>query len=461
MDEMTDRALGFAAEHQRQALGELIQLLEFPSISAQPVHASDVRRAAEWLATHMRSIGLMNVTLHPTAGHPLVYGDWLHAPGKPTILIYGHYDVQPIDPLNLWSSDPFEPLERAGNLYGRGTADDKGQAFATLKAVEAYLKTCGALPVNVKFILEGEEETGSAHLTPFIEANVPLLAADAVLICDSAWVAPDAPTLIYGLRGLTYVELEVVGPSQDLHSGAFGGPIYNPIQALCDILAHLKDDQGRVQIPGFYDRVRPLSDEERHELARIPFDEAEFRKVTGVPAMAGEAGYSIIEQLGARPTLDIHGIIGGYTGPGAKTIIPSRVAAKISMRLVPDQDPEEIADLFAAEVKRLAPPTVRVNVRRFHAASPAIVDRDTPALRAAARALETAFGKPVLFARDGGSIPVVTDFDRCLGAPTVLMGFGLPDDNIHAPNEKFALAQFFGGIRATIYFFGAMGEQSA
>jgi len=255
------------------------------------------------------------------------------------------------------------------------------------------------------------------------------------------------------------MEVEVIGPGQDLHSGTFGGPVQNPIQALCDIFARLKDDQGRVTIAGFYDRVRALSEEERRELARIPFDEAQFRKDAGVSATGGEAGYTIVEQIGARPTLDIHGIIGGYTGPGAKTIIPSRVAAKVSMRLVPDQDPDEIADLFAAEVKRLAPPTVRVNVRRYHTSAPAIVDRSTPALRAAARALETAFGRPVLFARDGGSIPVVTDFARCLGAPTVLMGFGLPDDNIHAPNEKFALAQFFGGVRAIIHFLGALGEQ--
>ncbi|MFN8498398.1 MAG: dipeptidase [Anaerolineae bacterium] len=458
MEKMTDRALEFATERQRQALGELIQLLELPSISAQPVHASDVRRAAEWLAAHMRTIGLNNVTVHPTAGHPIVYGDWLGAPGRPTVLIYGHYDVQPIDPLNMWSSDPFEPLERAGNLYGRGTSDDKGQAFTTLKAVEAYLKTSGAAPVNVRFILEGEEETGSAHLTPFIESHASLLAADVVLICDSAWVAPDAPTLIYGLRGLAYMEMEVIGPSQDLHSGAFGGPVDNPIGALCDILAHLKDEQGRVQIPGFYDKVQPLSNEERRELARISFDERQFCKDAGVAATAGEVGYSIVEQIGARPTLDIHGIIGGYTGPGAKTIIPSRVSAKVSMRLVPDQDPNEIADLFTAEVKRLAPPTVRVNVRTCHTSSPALVERDIPALRAAARALETAFGRPALFARDGGSIPVVTDFARCLGAPTVLMGFGLPDDNIHAPNEKFALTQFFGGIRAVIHFLGALGD---
>ncbi len=458
MGEMTDRALAFATDHQRQALGELIQLLELPSISAQPAHVSDVRRAAEWLAAHMRTIGLINVAVHPTAGHPIVYGDWLGAPGKPTVLVYGHYDVQPIDPLNMWSSDPFEPLERAGNLYGRGASDDKGQFFATLKAVEAYLKTCRALPVNVKFILEGEEEIGSTQLTPFIQANASLLSADVVLICDSAWVSPDAPTLIYGLRGLTYLDLEVIGPSQDLNSGTFGGPVLNPVQALCDILAQLKDDQGRIQIPGFYDRVRPVTDEERRELARIPFDEAQFLRAAGVPATAGEAGYSIVEQIGVRPTLDIHGIIGGYTGPGAKTIIPSRVTAKVSMRLVPDQDPEEIADLFTAEVNRLASPGVRVTVRRFHTSSPALVDRDAPAFRAAARALETAFGHPVLFARDGSTIPVVAAFERCLGAPTVLMGFGLPDDNTHAPNEKLALAQFFGGIRASIYFLGMLSE---
>ena len=458
MDEMTDRALEFARERQRQALGELIQWLEIPSISAQPGHVSDVRHAAEWLAAHMRGIGLANVTVRPTAGHPIVYGDWLGAPGKPTLLIYGHYDVQPIDPMNLWSSDPFEPLERAGNLYGRGAADDKGQVFANLKAVEAYLKTCGALPVNVKFIVEGEEEVGSVHLTSFVEANAPLLAADAVLVSDSAWLTLDAPTLIYGLRGLVYLEMEVIGPSQDLHSGSFGGPVQNPIQALCDIVAHLKDDQGRINIPGFYNKVQPLDDEERRELGRIPFDAALFCKDAGITTTAGEAGYSIIEQLGARPTLDINGIVGGYTGPGAKTVIPSRVTAKISMRLVPDQDPDEIADLFIAEVQRVAPPTVQVNVRRLHAAAPAIMNRQAPPLRAAARALQLAFGHEPVFARDGGSIPIMSHFQRCLNAPAVLMGYGLPDDNIHAPNEKFALAQFFGGIRACIYFLGALGE---
>lgn len=455
------QAVTFARQQRATTLAELIQLLKIPSISAQPDHAGDVRRAAEWLANHMTAIGLRGVQVIPTAGHPIVYGEWLDAPGAPTVLVYGHYDVQPVDPLDLWHTPPFEPTERNGNLYGRGTADDKGQLFLHLKAVEAYLKTAGRLPVNIKFILEGEEEVGSEHLPAFVRDNAELLAADVVLISDSGWVTADIPSIVYGLRGLTYMEIEVIGPQRDLHSGAYGGAIHNPIQVLCEIIAQLKDDHGRILVEGFYDRVRPLDPAEREELARVPFSEASFMAEVGVSATWGEQGYTVYEQIGGRPTLECNGIVGGYIGAGAKTVLPSRAMAKISMRLVPDQDPHEIADLVKHHIARIAPPTVTVDVRKLHVGHPAIVDRDIPAVQAAVYAYEQAFAKRPVFTREGGSIPVVADFQRYLGIPSVLMGFGSPDDNLHAPNEKFNLAQFYGGIEASVYFLAALEEKES
>ena len=455
-----ENALQYAQAHRADALNELKELLRIPSISAQPDHAADVRRAADWLAEHMRSIGLHGVQVFPTEGHPIVYGEWLDAPGAPTVLVYGHYDVQPVDPVDLWQTPPFEPTERDGVLLARGAADDKGQVFIHLKAVEAYLKTDRKLPVNIKFVVEGEEEVSSVNLAPFVRAHTDRLRADVVLISDTGWIAPGVPSLVYGLRGLTYMEVEVVGPRRDLHSGEFGGAVHNPIQVLCELLAQLKDDQGRILVEGFYDRVRPLSDEERDELARIPFDEAQFRAEAGVPQTWGEQGYTVLEQLGARPTLELNGIVGGYIGLGAKTVIPSRALAKVSMRLVPDQDPLEVADLVKRHVERLAPPTVQVEARLLHSGHPAMIDRHSPAVQAAASAYEAAFGRRPVFIREGGSIPIVADFQQVLGAPSVLMGFGLPDDNLHAPNEKFGLAQFYGGIETSIHFLSLYANTS-
>ena len=450
---MRDQVLSFALSRQDAQLDELKEFLSIPSISAQPQHKDDVARAAKWLAAHLLSIGMQRSQVMPTSGHPVVYAEWLSAgKGKPTVLIYGHYDVQPVDPLDLWLSDPFKPEVRGQNLCGRGTSDDKGQLFAHVKAVEAYLKSSGKLPVNVKFIVEGEEEIGGPSLDPFIETNAKLLAADVVLISDGSMPRLDLPSLDYGLRGLCYMEVEIVGPARDLHSGSFGGAVYNPIQALAEIIVGMKDAHGHITIPGFYDRVRPINDEERQSLAEVPFDEAAFREETGIPSTWGEEGYSVLEQICARPTLDCNGIWGGYTGDGSKTVLPSKAAAKISMRLVPDQDPDEIAELFRAHVMHVAPPQVQVNVRSLHGGKPAMVDRNRPEMQAAAAALERVFGRQPVFTREGGSIPVVTTFKNVLGVSTVLMGLGLPDDNLHSPNEKMYLPNFYRGIQASIHF---------
>ncbi|OGO40534.1 MAG: peptidase M20 [Chloroflexi bacterium RBG_16_57_9] len=463
---MLDQALQYAHTHRDQALRELFQLLEIPSVSAQPDHQPDMQRAAEWLAHHMQQIGLQNIQVFPTAGHPVVYADWLNATGRPTILVYGHYDVQPPDPLDEWRSDPFKPDVRGDDLFARGAADDKGQLFIHLKAVEAYLRTSGKLPVNVKFIFEGEEEIGSEHLPAFIESHRDLLASanqstagrtSVAVISDSHIIDPGQPSIVYGLRGLTYMEVEIQGPAHDLHSGSYGGAIKNPIEALCEIIDALKDDQGRILIPGFYDKVRPLDPEERAELARVPFSEAQFRAETGIQKTWGEAGYTVKEQISARPTLEVNGFWGGYTGAGAKTVLPARAFAKVSMRLVPDQTSDEIAQLFQEHIERLTPDTVKVTVRKLHGGEGAIVDRHIPEMQAAAVAYERAFGQRPVYTREGGTIPVVADFQRRLGIPTILMGFGLPDDNLHAPNEKFHLPNFYKGIDTVVYLLSEMG----
>jgi len=448
--------LAYADDHQPQFLDELKTFLGIPSISTLPDRAGDVQRTAEWLADHMRSIGLEHVQVVPTAGHPVVLADWLHAPGRPTVLVYGHYDVQPVDPLELWESDPFRPEVRDENLYARGASDDKGPFFAHLKAVEAYLRTEGALPVNLKIICEGEEEIGSPNLDPLIYARAAELAADLALISDTTILGPDQPSIVYGLRGLCYMEVEVTGPDHDLHSGQYGGAVHNPLQVLCEMIASLHDAQGRVTIPGFYDKVRPLSSEERAELARVPYEEDHLRQETGVPKSWGEAGYTIAERIGARPTLEVNGMIGGWTGPGSKTVLPARALAKISMRLVADQDPDEIDRLFTEHIRRIAPDTVRVEIRGLAHGAPALVERDVPAMAAAARAYEAGFGVRPVFAREGGSIPVVATFQKALGIPTILLGLGLPDDRFHAPNEKFSLANFYRGIATIIHFHSAL-----
>ena len=455
---MSNAAIEYARAHREEHLQQLLALLAIPSISTLPAHQGDIRRAAEWMAEQMVTIGLEEVRVYPTEGHPLVYGQWLHAADAPTVLIYGHYDVQPPDPLDEWETPPFEPTIRNGNIYARGASDDKGQLFTHLKAVEAYLQTDGVLPVNVKFIVEGEEEIGSPHLGPFIEAHQALLQADVALLSDSAILGPDQPAITYGLRGLAYMEVEISGPDHDLHSGVFGGAVRNPAEVLADLIAALKDERGRIRIPGFYDDVRPLSAEERALLAQIPFDEAEFRARAGVRQTWGEEGYTVLEQITARPTLDVNGIWGGFAGEGSKTVIPARVGAKISMRLVPDQQPERIAQLFTDYVKRLAPPEVQVAVRYLAGIEAAIVDRHIPEMAAAVEAYTRAWGKPPLFTRTGGTVPVVVMIGRTLGIPTILMGFGLPDDRLHAPNEKFAIENFYRGIEASIWFMDALRQ---
>ncbi len=446
-------ALQYANHHQASHLEELIAFLKIPSVSTEPVHAPDVRAAAAWLAEKMGSAGLQNVQVIDDSGHPLVYADWLHAgPAAPTVLIYGHYDVQPAEQLELWESDPFDPQIRDEFIYARGASDDKGQVYVHIKAVESYLKSSGQLPVNVKFILEGEEESGGKHLSAFIPQNKELLAADVALISDTAMFSPQLPAIVYGLRGIVYTFLDVAGPAVDLHSGSYGGAINNPLNALGQIIAGLKDKDGHILIPGFYDKVRPLSAADREIMGAAPFDEEEWLAITGAPQSWGEAEFTIPERLGARPTLDVHGIIGGYTGAGRKTVLPANAHAKVSMRLVPDQDPQEIAELFTKYVQSITPPSVTAAVTICGTSAPSINELQSPAMGAAAHALKDVFGNEPVFLREGGSIPVVNEFQEILGMQTVMMGFGLPGDRIHSPNERFYLPNYYRGIQAGIRF---------
>ncbi|GAB4539201.1 MAG: dipeptidase [Anaerolineae bacterium] len=451
---MTQSALEYVRSQRAANLERLCEFLRIPSISTSPDHKDDMRRAADWLVTRMREIGLSRAEIIPTAGHPLVYGEWLAAgPGAPTLLIYGHYDVQPTDPDEEWTSPPFDPTVQGDLLYARGASDNKGQHYIHLAATEALFQTGGAPPVNLKFVIEGEEEIGSPHLGDFIQEHAPMLACDVALISDTHMVEAGTPTITCGVRGMVYMELQVQGPARDLHSGAYGGVVHNPLQVLVEILAALHDEQGRVAIPGFYDRVRPLSDDERAEFKRIPFDEEAFRQEVGAPALwSGEAGYTPLERLGARPTLELHGIRGGFVGEGQKTVIPASVSAKVSMRLVPDQDPLEIARLFEQRVRELAPPTVRVEVRTLAYADAAVIQQDVPAMQAAVRAYRHVFDAEPVFLRSGGTLPVVAMLNHSLQAPVIMMGFGLPDDNAHAPNEKLSLENFQRGIHTSIHF---------
>jgi acetylornithine deacetylase/succinyl-diaminopimelate desuccinylase-like protein len=458
---MSQSALSYAQAQRTDNLNRLIEFLRIPSISTTPERSEDVSRAARWLVTRMREIGLDRAEVLPTTGPPVAYGEWLGAgPDAPTLLIYGHYDVQPTDPDEEWKWPPFEPEVQDGKLYARGASDDKGQLYAHLAAIEAFFRADGAPPVNLKLLFEGEEEVGSPNLEAFIRAQVARLACDAALISDASFLDPQTPTILTGVRGLTYMEVEVRGPKHDLHSGSYGGVAHNPLQVMVEMLAALHDDQGRVAIPGFYDKVRPLSDEERAEFSRIPYGEEEIRSETGVPALwAGEAGYSPLERVGARPTLEIHGIRGGFVAEGQKTVIPAKVAAKVSMRLVPDQDSLEIARLFERRVRELAPPTVEVEVRTLSYADAALMERDTPAVQSAARAFQQGFGARPIYLRIGGTLPVVPLFNRILHVPVVMMGFGLPDDNLHAPNEKFDLDCYYRGINTSIHFMQEFASQ--
>jgi acetylornithine deacetylase/succinyl-diaminopimelate desuccinylase-like protein len=446
-------ALQHAQEHEQTHLDELLDFLRIASVSTRPEHNSDTAAAAEWLGQELEAAGLENVRLITTKGHPLLYADWLHAGAEaPTVLIYGHYDVQPVDPLELWQTPPFSPIIRDNYIHARGASDDKGQLYIHVKAVEAWLKGSGHLPVNVKFIIEGEEETGSTNLYAFVPNNPDLLEADIALVSDTAILAPDQPTIVYSLRGMCYLFLEVIGPTRDLHSGSFGGGINNPINAMAHIIARLQDEEGRILIPGFYDQVRPLSDAERALLAQFPLDEKAWLEETGASRPWGEPEFTLVERLGARPTLDVNGIIGGYTGIGAKTVLPSVARAKISMRLVPYQDPDEIRELFTRYVAQIAHPSVQVRVTPGHGAPATIADLEVPAMRAAVTAYTEVFGREPIYMREGGSIPIVSRFQNYLGLETVLMGFGLPGDRIHAPNERFYLPNFYRGIQTAVRF---------
>lgn len=446
-------ALPYIDANTERYLKELTELLAIPSISTDPNRDQDVKRCAEWLAAHMQNVGLQNVSIMPTGGHPVVYADWLGAPGKPTVLIYGHYDVQPPEPLELWTSPPFEATVRGDDLFARGASDDKGQVFIHLKAVEAYLKSQGSLPVNVKFLIEGEEEIGSEHLEAFVREHAALFKADIVLISDSSMFAKGVPSICYSLRGLVYMQIDLVGPNRDLHSGSYGGSVLNPIQALAEIIAGLHDRNGRVTIPGFYDHVRKLSAQERTAFKKLPWSDKSYARDLDVRELYGEKGYTTLERLWARPTLECNGIWGGFTGEGAKTVLPSRASAKISMRIVPDQTAGRIARLFERHIKSLAPKSVRMTVRSLHGGEPAITPIDSAGVRAAVIALERGFGKKPLYQREGGSIPIVVQFKKILKIDTVLLGFGLPDENAHAPDEFLHMPNFYGGIRTVAHFF--------
>ncbi|MCG3206644.1 MAG: Succinyl-diaminopimelate desuccinylase [Anaerolineae bacterium] len=451
---MVTDTLTYARNHRGDFLGELIELLRIPSISTLPEHKADVQAAAGWLADKLAAVGLENIKILPTPGHPVVYADWLHAGSDaPTVIIYGHYDVQPPDPLDEWLTPPFEPTIKGDKIYGRGTADDKGQFFAHVAAVESYLKTAGRLPVNVKFMLEGEEELGSTHLEEFVQEHLELLRADVALISDTGILDPDTPALITSVRGLVYMEVTLRGSSRDLHSGIYGGAVENPLNAMTQLLGSLRDAAGRVTIPGFYDKVRELTPAEREAINNGRFTEANVLAETGAPALFGEAGYTLAERVGARPTLDIHGIRGGFVGQGQKTVIPAAITAKVSMRLVADQDAAEIVELFTRHVTAICPKTMTITVETLSAKPGAMVDMSAPAIEAAAQAYEQVFGRRPLFVREGGSIPVVGMFTHLLHAPVVMMGFGLPDDGLHSPNEKFHLPNFYRGIETSIRYF--------
>ena len=448
-----ERILSYIDANRERYLTELKALLAIPSVSTSTENVSDMRRCAEWVADHMRAIGLHGVEIMPRGGHPVVYAEWIGLPGKPTVLVYGHYDVQPPEPLELWTSPPFEATVRGENLYARGSADDKGQFFIHLKSIEAHLKNNGRLPVNVKLIIEGEEEIGSDNLDKFVEEHKEQLKSDIVLISDSDFFAKDVPSICYGLRGLSYMQIDLAGPDKDLHSGSFGGSVHNPIQALAEIIAQLHDKNGRVTIPGFYDDVRPLSKKERAAYKKLPWSDRNYAKELGVKSLYGEKGFTTLERLWARPTLECNGIWGGFTGEGAKTVLPSKASAKISMRIVPDQSSAKVARLFERHVRKLTPKTVTVTMQNLHGGEPAITPIDSPGVQAAVAALEKGFGKKPLYQRDGGSIPIVVQFKRLLGADTVLLGFGLPEENAHAPDEFLNLGNFFGGIKTSAHFF--------
>jgi len=454
------KATNFARKNRETFINELKEFLRFPSVGTQPDRKSAMLDSAQWLLDKLGQAGLENLQKIPTAGHPIVYGDWLHAGESPTVLIYGHYDVQPADPLDEWESDPFEPAILGDYMYARGVSDDKGQLLILVKSIESYLSTVGSLPVNIKFILEGEEESGSENLYAFVKEYANMLAADVCLISDTAMLGPDQPSIVYGLRGLCYAYIDITGPYRDLHSGSYGGGIDNPLNVLAQIIARLRNEHGKILIPGFYDDVRPIGLEEREHFNSYPLDEEGWLAETGSPAKWGEPEFILTERLGARPTLDVNGLLGGYTGEGAKTVLPSTGHAKISMRLVPDQEPAKVFKLFQDYVLELAPPTVTVVCTFVHGASPVIVNLEHPAIEAAGMAYQDVFGCKPIFMREGGSLPVVGLLQQRLGLETVLMGFGLGDDRIHSPNERFYLPNLYKGVVTAIKFLDLYGRST-
>ena len=450
--------MNYYQQHHSDYLEGLKAFLRIPSISTLSEHKSDIRRAAEFALGELRAAGMTSAELIEGSGNPLVYAEWLGAPGKPTVLFYGHYDVQPPDPLDEWKSPPFEPEVRGNDIFARGACDDKGQVYIQIKAVEGLLKTTGKLPVNVKFLLEGEEETGGEHIETYVKTRPPKLKADAAIVCDTEMFAPELPTICVGLRGMVYYELFVQGADHDLHSGVYGGAAPNPIMAISEILTALKDRDGHIHIPGFYDRVKEPSAKEREAWARLPFDVKDYtEKEMGAKELVGEPNVPLFERVWARPTLEVHGIRGGFTGEGAKTVIPARATAKISTRLVGDQRVDESIAQFKAAVAKACPKGVTAEVKVLHSGEPSLTNPDNPFIHASAEAMKQIFGKDTVYIRSGGSIPIVGVFDRYLGVPSVMMGFGLPDDNLHAPNEKFHLPNFYRGIEAVAKYLEMLG----
>jgi acetylornithine deacetylase/succinyl-diaminopimelate desuccinylase-like protein len=447
------KALEYVRANKGKFLNELKEYVSIPSISTLDEHKPDIQRAAEWTAAQLRSLGMKKVKIMPTKGHPVAYGEWMGA-GKnaPTIMIYGHYDVQPVDPLELWKSDPFKAVVRGDYLFGRGGSDMKGQVVASLKAVEAIMRT-GEAPVNIKWLIEGEEEIGSEHLGDFIKKNAKMLACDYCLNPDAGMMGADKPTITTGLRGLAYFELKVYGPSKDLHSGLFGGVVHNPAQALAELIAGMHDKNGKITLPGFYDKVRKLSKKEREDFKRLPTRNKELLEQTGVPALWGEPQFTPLERLGARPTLEVNGMYSGFTGQGSKTVLPAWAMAKISCRLVPDQTPEETHKQMKAYLKKNAPKTIKWELTDLHSAGAALVEADSVGVQALAKALETVWGKRPYFKREGGSIGSVVLLQKYVGADSLLTGFGLPDDDIHSPNERMHLPTWYKGIEAFVHFF--------
>ena len=447
-----ENVVSYINSHKANYVEELKDFLRIPSISTLAENKNDMLKAASFVVKKLADAGMENAKIVETKGHPLVYADWLNAPGKPTVLIYGHYDVQPVDPIDLWDSPPFEPTIKGENIYARGATDDKGQMYMHIKSVEAYFKTIGKLPLNVKFIIEGEEEIGSSNLEEFVNKNQDLLKCDAVMISDTSLYGPGIPTLTYGLRGICYMEVTVTGPNRDLHSGTFGGGVGNPINVLAEMISKLMDSNGKIKIPGFYDDVVRLTKKERDNFKRLPFSAKQYAKALGVKELKGEKGYTTLERVWARPTLDCNGITGGFTGDGAKTVLPSKAKAKISMRLVPNQDPIKIGKLFSKYINKIAPKSVKVSIKDLHGAYPIATSLDDKATQAAAKALATVFGKKTVFMREGGSIPIVVTFAKKLKAAPVLMGVGLNTENLHSPNEHFNLNHFQLGILSSAYF---------